>query len=414
MSLHPKMYGLRGLRATLLIYLSGCATCTCALGAVLFVDSTRTFAICSAGAFLGTALWSSRILTPFSEAMLRLGLPHAWPLIRYFTIPVIGAIAVTAWLAGVSIQSSTLGSGWPTDSWVAGAARLSLLVALGLGQVVLLASLAYTWFVYHHRARHVRGWSERLAVFSRHYPADALARIERFIAREVDSDPPAYAAQGSRFPGLSVRAFHDELQRPAWMEELEERFATVREELLQLVASGDSTPDGGFFRFQKSHRLFRFRYSGERCDEVCALCPETAAILDRNPTNSDIVVAVLYPGARLRNHIDFSAPNLCYHLGIEIPPGCFLRAGEETRAWIEGEGFIFDNSLEHEAWNDGDAPRIVLLVDFPHPELTAAERAFFTTGRPDVAVSGPGAAANPDRQRDPKGDTQGDVHSDAA
>jgi aspartyl/asparaginyl beta-hydroxylase (cupin superfamily) len=62
------------------------------------------------------------------------------------------------------------------------------------------------------------------------------------------------------------------------------------------------------------------------------------------------------------------------HLGIKVPHGdCGLKVGGETRHWQEGQCLVFDDSLQHEAWNHIAQPRIVLIVDLWHPDLTPAE-----------------------------------------
>lgn len=65
---------------------------------------------------------------------------------------------------------------------------------------------------------------------------------------------------------------------------------------------------------------------------------------------------------------------LIVHLPLIVPGQCALRVGNETRAWREGELLIFDDSIEHEAWNSSQEPRIVLILDVWRPELTAKER----------------------------------------
>ncbi len=51
-----------------------------------------------------------------------------------------------------------------------------------------------------------------------------------------------------------------------------------------------------------------------------------------------------------------------------------MRVGEEIRAWKAGELAIFDDSVNHEAWNQSCETRVVLLFDIPHPELDEDER----------------------------------------
>ena len=57
-----------------------------------------------------------------------------------------------------------------------------------------------------------------------------------------------------------------------------------------------------------------------------------------------------------------------------MPEGCGFRVGGETREWRTGEAFVFDDTIEHEAWNRGDSLRVVLILDVWNPHLNAGER----------------------------------------
>ena len=66
---------------------------------------------------------------------------------------------------------------------------------------------------------------------------------------------------------------------------------------------------------------------------------------------------------------------LICHLPIIVPENCgALRVGSEQRAWVEGETLIFDDSIEHEAWNTSNKERVVLLFEIWRPELSEGER----------------------------------------
>lgn len=45
------------------------------------------------------------------------------------------------------------------------------------------------------------------------------------------------------------------------------------------------------------------------------------------------------------------------------------------REWKEGKVLMFDDSFEHEVWHEGDSLRLVLIVDFWHPDLSASQKA---------------------------------------
>ncbi len=62
------------------------------------------------------------------------------------------------------------------------------------------------------------------------------------------------------------------------------------------------------------------------------------------------------------------------HLPLIVPAGCGFRVGGEIREWQVGTAWVFDDSIEHEAWNDSDVPRAILIFDIWNPALTPLER----------------------------------------
>lgn len=63
------------------------------------------------------------------------------------------------------------------------------------------------------------------------------------------------------------------------------------------------------------------------------------------------------------------------HLPLIVPENCGgLRCGNQVENWREGAAYVFDDSIEHEAWNNSDQDRVVLLFDIWRPELTEEER----------------------------------------
>ena len=58
---------------------------------------------------------------------------------------------------------------------------------------------------------------------------------------------------------------------------------------------------------------------------------------------------------------------LTCHLPLIVPPGCGFRVGNEVREWVEGKLLVFDDTIEHEAWNDSGEDRVVLIFDIGGP-----------------------------------------------
>ena len=86
------------------------------------------------------------------------------------------------------------------------------------------------------------------------------------------------------------------------------------------------------------------------------------------------VVDGLRPGARIPPHAGVMNARLICHLPLIVPQPSGFRVGNETRAWEEGKLLVFDDSIEHEAWNDSAEDRVVLIFDIWRPELSEADR----------------------------------------
>jgi aspartyl/asparaginyl beta-hydroxylase (cupin superfamily) len=66
------------------------------------------------------------------------------------------------------------------------------------------------------------------------------------------------------------------------------------------------------------------------------------------------------------------------HLPLIVPPGCGFRVGNQVREWVPGQALVFDDTIEHEAWNDSDELRVVMIFDIWHPALNESERRLIT------------------------------------
>jgi aspartyl/asparaginyl beta-hydroxylase (cupin superfamily) len=198
------------------------------------------------------------------------------------------------------------------------------------------------------------------------------------------------------YPFLPADEFFDRERFP-WFEQLEARTDAIRREALALLVSGAEairpyvrqeagTPENKWSPLDHSldwSACFLWEY-GVRNDQVCALCPETAAALAAVPQNHipgkapSAFFSILKPGAHIPPHTGVTNSRAIIHLPLIVPPGCGFRVGGDTREWKVGEAFAFDDTIEHEAWNDSGEPRTVLIFDVWNPHLTATEQALLT------------------------------------
>jgi aspartate beta-hydroxylase len=228
-----------------------------------------------------------------------------------------------------------------------------------------------------------------------------VRRVESFIRGQlglerIESPDPRQAPKKHRFPGLPATPWFDPALFPLfpWASRLREAFPVILAEYLA-VAGGE----GGFepfLNFRSAEQVARhlgttgpapewnaffFYRHGERYDENCRRCPQTAAVLDALPliqlpgSTPEICFSVLTPGSHILPHRGDSTLRSVVHLGLVIPPDCALKVAGEERTWKPGEVLAFDDTYEHEAWNRSGAVRAVLLMDAWNPHLTEVERA---------------------------------------
>ncbi len=121
---------------------------------------------------------------------------------------------------------------------------------------------------------------------------------------------------------------------------------------------------------QSGWKTFGLYAFGQRQPEGCARCPQTEQLVKQIPGLMMAGFSRLAPGAHIvphRGYEGYAGYVLRFHLGLEIPDGCAMRVGSETKSWREGESLVFDDSTEHEAWNRGNRTRTILLCDFLNP-----------------------------------------------
>jgi aspartyl/asparaginyl beta-hydroxylase (cupin superfamily) len=197
--------------------------------------------------------------------------------------------------------------------------------------------------------------------------------------------------QAFYFAELPQIQFYDRSRFP-WMDALEAATGAIREELEAVLKDG-----AGFRPYVERDPLrpkreqsgmtdnpdwsaFYLWKNGQPVAENIARCPRTAAALANVPfsdvTNRSpsVLFSQLKPGARIPPHSGLVNTRLICHLPLIVPPGCGLRVGNDTRTPVEGKAWAFDDTIEHEAWNESDRTRVILLFEIWRPELTEEER----------------------------------------
>lgn len=193
------------------------------------------------------------------------------------------------------------------------------------------------------------------------------------------------------FPDLPPTQFYQREQFP-WAPQVEAATPAIRGELISVMKRANSFApyvqrekgrpiinDRGLLNNPNWSACFLIK-DGELVPEIVSMCPSTMDALKGVPLDfipgrsPSVLFSLLRPGMRIPPHHGFVNTRLIAHLPLVVPPNCALRVGSEVRSWVEGQLLLFDDTIEHEAWNESDDLRVVLLFDVWRPELSDEER----------------------------------------
>ena len=243
----------------------------------------------------------------------------------------------------------------------------------------------------------------RVAQVRAEFGGEALERVDHGIAallgkRRIYHPQPTFL----HIPKLPDYEFYPRGQFP-WLAEFEAAVPEIRAEcervlredtaaIVPYIDYPEGVPLDQWAELNKSRRwsaFFLWR-DGIRVDANADRCPKTAALLAKSPV-ADVpgyaptaFFSILDRKSHIPPHTGVTNSRLIVHLPLVVPPQCRFRVGSDTREWREGQAWVFDDTIEHEAWNDSDVPRAILIFDTWHPALTRGERELIRTAVPAI------------------------------
>ncbi|HEX3367230.1 aspartyl/asparaginyl beta-hydroxylase domain-containing protein [Phenylobacterium sp.] len=195
------------------------------------------------------------------------------------------------------------------------------------------------------------------------------------------------------YPRLPAIPFYDRSLFP-WFEDLEAATDTIRGELEVALdaAKSDFAPYIAYPKGAPVNQWGELNHSprwsslhlwrdGVRQDDACKLCPKTTALLETLPLSDQpgyaptAMFSALDAKTHIPAHTGSTNVRLLCHLPLILPGPARFRVGNETREWKMGQAWVFDDTIEHEAWNDADELRVILIFDVWNPFIDEGEKA---------------------------------------
>ena len=243
----------------------------------------------------------------------------------------------------------------------------------------------------------------RLAPLRERHQDQPLQRFDRCLETLLRKKP-VYRPQPTfmYFPRLPAIEFYERSDFP-WLDSIEAAADDIRAELVGLLQEGPAVlrpyvdiptgmPLDQWRELNQSRRwgVYYLWQEGTAIPDHIARFPRTVKALEAWPRcevpgcSPTAVFSILDAKTHIPAHTGVANTRLIVHLPLIVPPGCLFRVGAERREWHPGKAFVFDDTFEHEAWNDSDVPRAVLILDIWSPHVSLAERELVSQVSADI------------------------------
>jgi aspartyl/asparaginyl beta-hydroxylase (cupin superfamily) len=152
---------------------------------------------------------------------------------------------------------------------------------------------------------------------------------------------------------------------------LEIQFPAIKAEYQAVINNGMYVGWPERFLYNEGWNVFGLRFQRSDHPEAHAICPVLSSFIKTHDALLQTVgFSMLNPGTVIHPHVGYTNTVLRCHMGIIVPEGdCCLRVGKDICTWQEGKAFVFDDTIEHEAWNKTNGQRVVLLMDLERSAL---------------------------------------------
>jgi aspartyl/asparaginyl beta-hydroxylase (cupin superfamily) len=234
---------------------------------------------------------------------------------------------------------------------------------------------------------------ERMAGIRERYSGRTFRRVDKCIELLTGRRSRYYPQPTFMyFPEIPAVEYFDRTEFP-WLDAIEAATEEICAELTAVLVSDraglepyiaypEGVPLDQWKELNKSRRWSAYFLWNQGMAQPAHLarCPRTMQALQGAPQchvpghGPTGFFSILDAGTHIPPHTGVTNTRLTVHLPLIVPPDCGFRVGSETREWLPGKAWVFDDTIEHEAWNRSDSPRAVLIFDIWNPFLSDAER----------------------------------------
>ena len=163
-----------------------------------------------------------------------------------------------------------------------------------------------------------------------------------------------------------------------WTAILEAQWQTIRAEALAVLQQREAVPPvqeispdhARLADYENKWQSYFIWGYGYKLAANAARCPRTTALVEQIPGLKSALFSIHAPGVHIPRHNGVTFAMITCHLGLIVPQErekCRIKIADQTYHWEPGKTVVFDDTYEHEVWNDTEEDRVILLIQFTRP-----------------------------------------------
>ena len=164
----------------------------------------------------------------------------------------------------------------------------------------------------------------------------------------------------------------------SWTAILEDEWQAIRAEALAVLQQREAVPPlkeispdhARLAAYDSKWQSYFIWGYGYKLTGNAARCPRTTALVEQIPGLKSAFFSIHAPGVHIPRHKGVTFAMITCHLGLLVPQErekCRIKIEDQTYHWAPGKTLVFDDTYEHEVWNNTQEDRVILLIQFTRP-----------------------------------------------
>lgn len=168
---------------------------------------------------------------------------------------------------------------------------------------------------------------------------------------------------------------YNNIKMPDFDKDLKENFDLIKKEYIDYINSNNIPATSKLSQEQsriedkENWKMLVVKIGNYYNNKIINHFPKTIKIIKKYKNIIYVSFSIMESKTHILPHRGLYNGIIRYHLGIFVPKhdDVYLKVNDKIIKWKDKESFIFDDTSIHEAVNNSDEKRVIMMIDFYRP-----------------------------------------------